>query len=771
MPDGAIRDAGAHSGPMAAGLQAGLYEGGEAMLHHYHPHHHHHPPHGPPPPPPLMVIGRGRGRGSESRGGDPWAQEFMQMPPDARAMHHQQQQQREMEEAFLEAERMRKYSTGPTRLHHQSPAFHHQHQRPLPQQQGHHEWSAEFEQSLPPQLCPSPPPPQHQHQQHPHAASLEAVWEEAEVHAQQLQRQCQQQEQRHQQQGGEPWAQELELGEAWSHAGQAFPALEESRVEAGSSSLPPSLEASLPPSLHEDDAQATRAASGAVLEALREGGREGGVGAKMARSEFVGFISQLNKGELAFEGNTVVPRAGDFEGAWAETAEERRHQVAQGLGLEGEWEAAERAAVEGPDIGAAAGLEGAWAEAHRVRGGQGADLSGSVKAGLDEAWAQAEVEAKNADLESLWKEGAEGKDLDMDAFWDHVQSVAGEYDNAMAKDAVPGISKADAVELEASWQQQARDLEEWAARGAAEGGLEGGQAAYGFADDNEFMDHADAFAEGMALFEAGELRQAVLAFEAEVQRAPHNAEAWRMLGMTHAENDEDKRAIACLERAVDHDPHSLPTLLALGVSYVNELDSVRALQNLKAWIEHNPKYQGLEIRVDEYSDGSLMDEVMQLMLQAHDWDQATSGPGGQGSDADVQIVLGVLYNVSHDFDSATAAFRQALLSRPSDYSLWNKLGATLANSQRSQEALPAYHRALDIKPKYARGWLNLGISHANLSSFDEAAKCYLQALRLNPEAMHIWGYLRVTFTSMERFDLVQLAGQQDPSVFDAEFGR
>ncbi len=74
--------------------------------------------------------------------------------------------------------------------------------------------------------------------------------------------------------------------------------------------------------------------------------------------------------------------------------------------------------------------------------------------------------------------------------------------------------------------------------------------------------------------------------------------------------------------------------------------------------------QGLEIRVDEYSDGSLMDEVMQLMLQAHDWDQATSGPGGQGSDADVQIVLGVLYNVSHDFDSATAAFRQALLSRP-----------------------------------------------------------------------------------------------------------
>jgi len=65
-----------------------------------------------------------------------------------------------------------------------------------------------------------------------------------------------------------------------------------------------------------------------------------------------------------------------------------------------------------------------------------------------------------------------------------------------SSDAAPGISKAEAAELEASWQQQARDLEEWAARGGTEGGLEGGQAAYGFADENEFMDHGDAFAEG-----------------------------------------------------------------------------------------------------------------------------------------------------------------------------------------------------------------------------------------------------------------------------------
>jgi peroxin-5 len=42
-------------------------------------------------------------------------------------------------------------------------------------------------------------------------------------------------------------------------------------------------------------------------------------------------------------------------------------------------------------------------------------------------------------------------------------------------------------------------------------------------------------------------------------------------------------------------------------------------------------------------------------------------------DADVQIVLGVLYNVSLDYESAEECFRRAIEIKSEDYTLYNKV--------------------------------------------------------------------------------------------------
>lgn len=76
-------------------------------------------------------------------------------------------------------------------------------------------------------------------------------------------------------------------------------------------------------------------------------------------------------------------------------------------------------------------------------------------------------------------------------------------------------------------------------------------------------------------------------------------------------------------------------------------------------------------------------------------------------DADVHIVLGVLYNLSREYDKAIESFRTALKLKPQDYSLWNKLGATQANSVQSADAILAYQQVICVINHYKLVGANL----------------------------------------------------------------
>lgn len=284
------------------------------------------------------------------------------------------------------------------------------------------------------------------------------------------------------------------------------------------------------------------------------------------------------------------------------------------------------------------------------------------------------------------------------------------------------------------------------------------RGVYVFSDVNPYVGHPNPLKEGQDLFRKGLLSEAVLALEAEVMKNPENAEGWRLLGIAHAENDDDQQAIAAMMRAQEADPTNLEVLLALGVSHTNELEQAYALKYLYGWLRNHPKYGA--IAGPELSSSLYYADVARLFEEA-----AQLSP----EDADVHIVLGVLYNLSRDYDKAISSFQTALKLKPQDYSLWNKLGATQANSVQSADAILAYQQALDLKPNYVRAWANMGISYANQGMYEESIRYYVRALAMNPKADNAWQYLRISLSCASRTDMLEACDSRNLDILQKEF--
>jgi len=460
------------------------------------------------------------------------------------------------------------------------------------------------------------------------------------------------------------------------------------------------MEAAFAEAQQEVQEQADLGQAAQMVEMLRNSGNP-----KFANSQFVSFIDKVSKGDLKFTENTVIDREGnpvDWDSLYdTGTASASSAEMKE---LEGLWNASG---------GAKSSMDQAWNDSEPR---------------LDDAWQAAGGMPSDADLEQLWKGGAPDA-AGLEAMWkgaaggmEDVWKMAGEDGEAnLLEQAWMGE---DFPGMEQMWGQASKNSE------------------YKFSEDNKYLDSADPLAEAMRLLREGKDREALLALEAEVTRNPESSEGWRQLGQLYAELDQDVEAIQCLRRGHEVDPYNLDSLLALGVSCTNELDQLPALRYLRTWIENHDEHQvlcqGLEPPA-EYEYEAWRQQVTMLFNKA-----AEANP----LDANVFVALGVMENINRNYDKAIHALATGCRLRPNDHAMWNKLGATLANSGKNEQAVEAYHQGLQLKPNYARSWSNLAIAHANLGQHGDAARFYLSSLVLNPEATHIWNFLHSAALNM-----------------------
>jgi peroxin-5 len=149
-------------------------------------------------------------------------------------------------------------------------------------------------------------------------------------------------------------------------------------------------------------------------------------------------------------------------------------------------------------------------------------------------------------------------------------------------------------------------------------------------------------------------------------------------------------------------------------------------------------------------------------------------------DPDIQIGLGVLFNLSNEYQKAVDCFNAALQVKPDDAMLWNKLGATLANGNKSDEAIHAYRQALEKAPGFTRCRYNLGISCINLKAYREAVDHFITALDLQRKAETptgtttvmsdaIWSTLRLSLMYLGRNDVIKYVDERNLDFLLNEF--
>ncbi|BGP25133.1 peroxisomal biogenesis factor 5 [Rhodotorula toruloides] len=325
---------------------------------------------------------------------------------------------------------------------------------------------------------------------------------------------------------------------------------------------------------------------------------------------------------------------------------------------------------------------------------------------------------------------------------------------------------------------------------------------YAFAQKNPYVGahyhssathhHAQHQANGTDLAAVlSERHDSLLQREADVQHEPTNASSWLSLGLKQQQNEREELAIAALRRAIELDPlvSNGAAHLALAVSYTNEGRRGESYEETDRWVSaqmgENRAYAN---EIEQYRNlfgATLPDNMVErhaylsnllIRLAQH---RAEKGEGAAGVDADVQIALGVLFNSSEEYDKAGDCFEAALSVRPDDPLLYNRIGATYANSGKTDLAMQYYHAALDLDPGYVRARFNLAVASMNLGQYEDAVHHLLTALSVQEADMEydnmqqtppvnaagvshaLWDSLHVSLIQMHKSELAPLCSARD----------
>lgn len=233
---------------------------------------------------------------------------------------------------------------------------------------------------------------------------------------------------------------------------------------------------------------------------------------------------------------------------------------------------------------------------------------------------------------------------------------------------------------------------------------------------------------GLALFKAGQLKDAIRIFEVLLkQQPPSSPELQRLrtlVGMSHYGLGEYAAAVPYLRQATANDPQNLPFRLLLAHSclwskqYQCVLDVYREILNLNA-----------ESAEADMLAGEALDEMQDRLGATQQFRAAVKA---NPKEPNVHFGLGYLLWTQGQYEEAAREFQVELTNVPDNVQALTYLADSNIKLNHPDTARPLLEKAILINPQMGLAHLDLGIIEADAGNNEMAVRELKLAAQLSP---------------------------------------
>jgi tetratricopeptide (TPR) repeat protein len=245
---------------------------------------------------------------------------------------------------------------------------------------------------------------------------------------------------------------------------------------------------------------------------------------------------------------------------------------------------------------------------------------------------------------------------------------------------------------------------------------------------------------GLALFKAGDLKQAAHVFEPLYRKtAPNSDDAQRLrllLGMAYYGAGEYAAAVPYLRDAMTRDPQNLPYRLVLAHS---------CLWSKQYQCVLDVYHQILTLNAESAEADMLAGEAYDSMLDHADAiQQFRNAVKADPKEPGVHFGLGYLLWCQSQFDEAAQQFQLETENAPNDAESLAYWADSNVRLNHPDVARPILEKALHLNSRQELPWLDLGIIDATAGHNDDALREFKTAVRLAPaEVQPHWRLARL----------------------------